>query len=206
MTHLNLKGLILAGGLATRFGGGKCLARLKNRSLISLVKVAISPFCGEIWLSLRPGMKIRPFKEFFQDKLIVFDENPGAGPAGAIYSALKTGVGNTFLVVPCDQPFLKKALLQLLIKTFEEDPFLEALAFSDEKGRLLPFPGIYRKGLPSGSVRRIFKHCKSKIISAKRWRIYDPEGLSFFNINRREDLQKAAKLLEKYPELCRSNI
>jgi len=193
----NLKGLILAGGFATRFKGKKCLALLQQKPLINWVYTALEPFCHEIWISLRPDQEKIVFPAKLANTRFVFDENPGAGPAAAISTALKVAPESAFLVVPCDQPLLKKSLLQYLLKKFESNPLLEALAFSDEKGRLLPFPGIYRKGLQKGSLREIFKTCQGEIIPPAEWRTYDPAGLSFFNINYREDLKEAAKLLEQ---------
>ncbi len=196
-----LKGLILAGGFARRFGGGKCQAILASKPLISWVFEALKPFCNQIGLSIRPEMKPEHFGIHFD--FIVYDEYPGAGPAAAINSALKKQKG-VLLVTPCDQPFLIPNLLENLKINFFKGGSLNALAFSDEKGRLLPFPGIYREPLCfASSLKEIFERCRSQTIPPEIWRNWDPLGLSFFNVNRKEDLEKAAELFKLYQELCR---
>ncbi|HHI98112.1 MAG TPA: molybdenum cofactor guanylyltransferase, partial [Thermodesulfatator atlanticus] len=134
-------GLILAGGLAKRFGGGKCRAELKGKPLIAWVYEAISPFCAEIWLSWRRPPYEGPELPFSR---IIYDEKPGAGPAVALNSALKKKKEGHLLVLPCDQPLVRPKLLKKLIKTAQDEPFWETVVFRDDQ-RLLPFPGLYSK-------------------------------------------------------------
>ena len=189
-----ITGLILAGGLAKRFGGGKCTAKLQEKPLITWVYEAISPFCAEIWLSWRRPPYEGPKLPFSR---IIYDESPGAGPSAALNSALKKKKGGYLLALPCDQPLVKPELLKNLIKVAQKEPFWETIVFEDEK-RILPFPGLYSRPVPmeEGTLKEIIQKTKSLIIREEIWREWDREGLSFFNINYREDLKKAEGLIQ----------
>ena len=190
-----ITGLILAGGLAKRFGGGKCRAKLKGKPLIAWVYEAISPFCAEIWLSWRRPPYEGPELPFSR---IIYDERPGAGPAVALNSALKKKKEGYLLVLPCDQPLVRPKLLKKLIKTVQDEPFWETVVFTDHQ-RLLPFPGLYSKAttIENGTLKELVAKTKSLVIPERVWREWDEKGLSFFNINFREDLKKAEGLIEK---------
>ncbi len=192
-----LIGLILAGGVAKRFGGGKCLAKLGDNPLIFWVYHSLSAVCPEIWLSLRKHEKayenLRPRFE-----KILLDKYPGTGPAAAISAALEKAQ-RPLLVAPCDQPFILPLLLKGLINTWEKDPHLETVIFKDETGRLLPFPGIYGRGNPEPqglSLRALIEQTRYLIVEPRIWRKWDPQGLSFFNVNRKEDLKRATEILK----------
>ena len=190
-----ITGFILAGGLAKRFGGGKCAAKLNGKPLITWVYEALSPFCAEIWLSWRTPPYEGPKLPFSK---IIFDERPGAGPAAALNYALKKKRQGYLLALPCDQPLVKSKLLKNLIKMAQKEPLWETIVFEDEK-RLLPFPGLYSRPVPleEGTLKEVIQKTKSLIIPKKIWRGWDKEGLSFFNINYREDLKKAEGLISR---------
>ncbi len=191
--RIQIIGLILAGGLAKRFGGGKYKAKLKGKPLISWVYEAISPFCDEIWLSWRKPPYEGPKLSFSK---ILFDEKPGAGPAWALNAALKLKKRGFLLVLPCDQPLVHPNVLKKLIKVAQKEPSWETIVFEDAK-RLLPFPGLYSKAvtLKEGSLREIVINTKSLVIPQKTWQKWDQKGLSFFNVNFKEDLKKAEGLI-----------
>ena len=185
-------GLILAGGLAKRFGGGKYRAKLKGKPLITWVYEAISPFCAEIWLSWRKPPYEGPTLPFSR---IIYDERPGAGPARALASVLKKfQIDVLFLVVPCDQPFLQPNLLKFLIQQISS---FEAVLCLNEKGRPQPFPAVYKGGIPlkGNSFVQALKHLRVKKIPPSVWKHFDPKGTSFYNINYLNDLTEAEQIL-----------
>ena len=194
--HLQSKiiGLILAGGQAKRFGGGKCLAYLKELPLMSWVYTALDPFCDEIWLSWRKPPYEGPRLSFSK---IIFDEEPGAGPVKALAPVLKKQKPDQFfLVAPCDQPFLQPRLLKFLIQQISS---FEVVICLNEKERPLPFPAIYQGGisLEGRSFKEAFKHLKVKKIPPSIWKGLDPKGVSFYNINYLDDLERAKQLLSQ---------
>ncbi|HFC98549.1 MAG TPA: molybdenum cofactor guanylyltransferase [Thermosulfurimonas dismutans] len=200
-------GLILAGGEARRFGGGKALAHLRGRPLALWVREALRPFCREIWLSLRQpeqaeGILAREFAR------VVLDPFPGEGPLSGILAGLRAlAPGETLLVASCDQPLLKPALLQKLQTEFFAGDFWVGFCLN-VRGKPEPFPGFYaRKLLPfledylrrgKRSLREWFCGLPpSKILglSAEAWYPLDVQGITFLNINYREELEAIERFL-----------
>ncbi|WP_022854119.1 molybdenum cofactor guanylyltransferase [Thermodesulfatator atlanticus] len=182
-------GLILAGGRAVRFGGGKCKASLAGKPLINWVFNSLKEICDEVWLSIREEQK----KDFdIQVQQITYDETPGAGPAQALLGALRRlpSQQKFLLATSCDQPLIQEKLLKELISF--ASPHYKAVLFKDETGRLLPFPGIYHKDLSREKTIKSFKEIVAKenclVIPPDIWRKWDAQGLSFYNVNYRDDL------------------
>ncbi len=201
-------GLILAGGEARRFGGGKALTPLKGKPLALWVKAALEPFCKEIWLSLRdPHQPEVILKTYFTR--ILWDSFPGKGPLAGLLSALqKLSSREILLVATCDQPLIQPPLLAKLITSFSSGLYWAGFCLNRE-GLPEPFPGLYRpelqnsleKHLLSGkrSVRRWLKKLPpQKILGLpfESWYPLDREALSFLNINYREDLCQAERFLD----------
>ncbi len=197
-------GLILAGGLAKRFGSKKCLATLKGKYLIQWSYEALKPLCDEIWLSITP-------KDLFITKIIstqkvIFDKKPGSGPFIAFLQALEhTSLENLFLLAACDQPLLVNSLLKLLIRKALNQPSVDAVICIDNQQKILPFPGVYSPRLVNNipnnlkaSFRSFLGRKNIKTIPPQEWQKFDPTGLSFFNINYKKDLILAEKLAITY--------
>lgn len=196
-------GLLLAGGRAKRFGGGKCLSLLEGKPLIIWTYKALKKVAQEIWLSVRE--KGQPEIELVPAQRILFDKGKDKGPLPALLQALREiDQKDLLLLTACDQPFLIKPLLEFLCQEALAHPQAEAIVCLDHQGKVLPFPGLYRRGLLSdegGDVSSFYRYLrkrKTRFISPRIWRRFDPEGLSFFNINYQEDLTLAEKILAKY--------
>ncbi|RUM88639.1 MAG: hypothetical protein DSZ24_03155 [Thermodesulfatator sp.] len=205
--HRNLIGLILAGGLSRRFGKEKALALLKGKPLALWVKEALEPFCREIWLSLRspeqPETRLKP-----HFNRVLYDPLREAGPLGGILGGLKAlPPAEALIVAPCDQPLLQPALIEGLLRNFLKSTSLAGLCLG-ASGDYHPFPAIYRKELARdlerylASGRRSVKGWLARLsgpsllgIPPERWYVWDPEGLSFLNVNEREELKRLEILL-----------
>ncbi len=196
-------GLVLAGGQAKRFGKNKSLALLNKEPLIGWTLKGLRKVCQEVWLSVgQKGME-NPYRFLSWDK-IFYDEVPQSGPLTALLGPLKeTADQDLLLVCACDQPLLAVNLLKYLIQVALKSPE-PAVVCVDDQGKILPFPGIYRrlliKGWSSkralhGSMRNFLKGKGARFITPREWRKFDPQGLSFFNINYPKDLEKAKGLL-----------
>ena len=129
-------GAILAGGSARRLGGvAKGLEVVDGMRMVDRVAAALRPLATEIVLvgaptsvaATLPGLRA------------VGDEFPGAGPLGAIVSALRA-TGRDTLVVAWDMPFVRETVLEAL---------LDAPADADASvpwtnGQLEPLCAVYR--------------------------------------------------------------
>ena len=200
-------GLILAGGKARRFGGGKALSLLKGRPLVLWVRDRLAPLCKEVWLSLRsPSQPELCLQKYFQG--LVFDRDPGQGPLSGLLSGLKKlDQTKCLIVATCDQPLIQTPLLKHLKIIFEKRDLWGIFCVSP-KGVPEPFPGIYGPELTLGleaylssgkkSVRAWLQSLPPKKVLGlpyEVWYPWDKEGLSFININYREDLERIKKRL-----------
>jgi molybdopterin-guanine dinucleotide biosynthesis protein A len=105
-------GAILAGGLATRFGSPKCLARRGDVRLIDQVLEIHRAAFGRVIVVSREGS---PYEELGVP--IVEDIVPRCGPLGGIHAALSYAHDHGaagVCISPCDAPLLEPALLRLL--------------------------------------------------------------------------------------------
>ena len=195
-------GLLLAGGRAKRFGGKKCLSLLKGKPLIIWTYRGLKKVTQEIWLSVReegqPEIKLVPAKRILLDKV------KDKGPLPALLQALgEIDPKDLLLLTACDQPFLIKPLLEFLCQEALAHPQAEAIVCLDHEGKVLPFPGLYRRGLLAkedniSSFYGYLRKKKTRFVSPRIWQRFDPKGLSFFNINYQEDLVQAERILAKY--------
>lgn len=138
---------------------------------------------------------------------IVADRYPGEGPLVGVYTGLKTA--NTFysLVVACDMPFLNLALLRYLILLAPDfDLVMPKLA-----NGLEPLHAVYSKNclkvmeklLQEGclQIAKIIPLVKTRYVLNEEVERFDPEHLSFFNINSEADLQRAKVLIVQNKEI-----
>ncbi len=197
----NAIGLILAGGMARRFGESKALASLRGKPLIFWVREALEVVCEEVWLSLRsPEQPEFQLKEQFAR--LVLDPFPGAGPLAGLLAGLSSlPLNKILLVATCDQPLLKVSLLKGLLEQAIQNP--EKWAVCCLRKDFEPFPGVYRRELLSSlqkallssqrSVRRWIRQLPPQQVLGlpyKVWYSWDREGLSFSNVNRKEELKQ----------------
>ena len=132
---------------------------------------------------------------------ITFDRYPGTGSLGGIFSGLAAARHHWVIAVACDMPFLNLDLMShLLSLRRDSDAVVPVL-----EGRPEPTHALYSKVcLPFIEERLVAGRLKisdfydevrvSYVEEAEIDRL-DPDHLSFFNINTREDLDVALNLV-----------
>ncbi|MCR8548688.1 molybdenum cofactor guanylyltransferase MobA [Salipiger sp. P9] len=192
-------GVILAGGLATRMGGGdKALLTLGGQTLLSRVAERLEPQVAALALNANgdPG-------RFSTAGLPVLpDSVPGhPGPLAGILAGLDWAAeqgGDTVVSVACDTPFFPCDLVPQLLLAAEGMPAPLALAASG--GRTHPVFGLWpvalrdalRAALLRGERRvRGFAEAHGGRLAAFPVGELDP----FFNINSPADLAAAETVL-----------
>ena len=133
---------------------------------------------------------------------LVSDSNPGGGPLGGLQTALQAASGETVLVVACDMPFVERGLLEHMLGLASG-----ADVIVPRRGEYYePLQAVYtRRCLPA--VEKALETGKKRVVSffpavhvltveGKILDQFDPEGLSFFNVNTPEDLIRAEALLD----------
>ena len=198
-SHLEVNGIILAGGGGTRLGADKALEKVGRESLLQLAVNALGALCRRIIVvigkertlpSLNPGADIE----------VVSDIYPGKGSLGGIYTGLASSEPDYNLAVACDMPFLQVPLLRYMVEQAEG---YDAVLPRSARG-IEPLHAVYgRSCLPHLlatiaadrlSVRYILRDIRVRYIEADEIKRYDPERLSLFNINNRKELETARKI------------
>ena len=134
---------------------------------------------------------------------IVTDIYPGKGPLVGIYSGLVNSSSFYNLVVACDMPFLNKHLISYMLDVADGfDVIIPRLGNMVE-----PLHAVYSKNClksiekllaeDSLKIDRLLKIVKVRYVEAREIDSFDPEHLSFFNVNTKADLDIARGLAER---------
>jgi len=121
---------------------------------------------------------------------------------GGIYYGMRAAKQEVGFVTSCDAPFLNLALISYLISQISNYDVVVPYW----QGRFQPLHAVYRSSvvpllkeqLEREELRPIFLYEKVRTckVSEEKIRRYDPEGLSFLNMNSPEDYQAALKRWE----------
>lgn len=205
--HPPTLGVLLAGGLARRMGGGdKPLREVGGRTLIARAIDRIAPQC--VGLVLNANGDPQRFAGFGLP--VVADTVEGfAGPLAGILAALewvaahRPGIG-WVLSIATDSPFLPRDLVARLHAARAEADLPLACARSGDQTH--PVVGLWpvtlaaelRHALVVEDMRKIDRWTARHGIAEAIWPVepYDP----FFNANRPEDLAEAEAILGRHPE------
>ena len=205
--HPPTLGVLLAGGLARRMGGGdKPLREVGGRTLIARAIDRIAPQC--VGLVLNANGDPQRFAGFGLP--VVADTVEGfAGPLAGILAALewvaahRPGIG-WVLSIATDSPFLPRDLVARLHAARAEADLPLACARSGDQTH--PVVGLWpvtlaaelRHALVVEDMRKIDRWTARHGIAEAIWPTepYDP----FFNANRPEDLTEAEAILARHPE------
>ncbi|MBN1310886.1 MAG: molybdenum cofactor guanylyltransferase [Anaerolineae bacterium] len=193
---ISISAAILAGGQSSRMGANKAFALVGGRSIIERVIERVASLTDElVIIANKPSEYVRLGLPVFTDLL------PGKGPLGGLYTAITRTRAEHTLVVSCDQPFLNPELLRYLINLREGYDVVVPLSGDDYPQSM---HAVYGKGCLE-PIRRCIDAKELKAIgfldkvlvrrvgSAEIER-FDPDRLSFFNVNTPDDLKQAERL------------
>jgi molybdopterin-guanine dinucleotide biosynthesis protein A len=186
---------ILAGGRSSRMGTDKSFVRVLGRPLIEDIVAQTAEVGAETLIVTN-----RPDDYRYLGLPLFTDILPDKGALGGIYTALHSSTQPHTLCVACDMPFVVRPLLDFLIGLISEgDAIIPRL-----KGEAEPFRAVYaraclapiRAALDAGQMRVIsfFPAVRVRFVDEPELDRFDPQHLSFFNVNTPEDLEQARKL------------
>jgi molybdopterin-guanine dinucleotide biosynthesis protein A len=195
--------VILAGGRASRLGGGdKGLLPLDDGKTVlgSILhrlgtrRIAINAN-GDPARFARFGLPVLP------------DPIEGQpGPLTGVLAAMKWAETDYVVTVPSDAPFLPRDLIEQLAAA--RDAAGTDIAVAASGGRVHPVAALWPARLGPALSRAIVEEGLRKV---ERWIarysavevVFPSDPVDpFFNINRPEDLAEAADLCRRYPGLC----
>ena len=195
-------GVILAGGMSRRLGRNKVLVPVGGEPLISRVSNRLSQVADRMMVVVNNPQRAAEI-DLPDDVRIVVDLHPGRATLGGIFTGLSEADTNWSIVVACDMPFLNPRLLRSLLEHRRGydavvpmvDGYPEPTHAAYSKNCL---PAIERRLLANDlKIARFFDEVQVHYPSNELIAGIDPEGLSFFNINTQQDLERASLLIEQ---------
>ena len=192
-------GAVMAGGESRRFGADKALASWNGRTLVeNAVEILGELFPSLLVLVKEPeafaflkGANLRVAKDLIRE----------THPLGGIASALSYARTEHVFVCACDMPFLRGELISAL---------WEACHGYDAcvpvwQGRFQPLCGIYSQkclGVMERmmkdeclKIQMLFDRVPTRFFTEKEVLPVDPQGLSFVDLDTREEYERARGLL-----------
>ncbi len=193
-----VNGIVLAGGKNLRMGRNKALEKLGGQTLIERAVGRLQTIVVRIIVVTAAVQDELPSLGNTQ---IVPDVYPGKGPLAGIYAGLLASDADQHIVVACDMPFLNTSLLSHMVAlALGHDAVIPRL----ENGMIEALHGVYRRTCLAVLKRRLdedrlriqpaLEELDVLYIKEADCRRFDPELLSFFNINRPSDLDVAIKI------------
>ena len=189
---------VLVGGKSRRYGRNKALEIFQGERLIDrqLRKVQ-SMFTEVLVITNELGDYLHLEVTLLRDVI------PGLGPLGGIYTGLLFAQGKSVFVTACDMPFLQPAVVKHMVQLSRNND----VVVPQKREGLEPLHAIYsarclphiKKMLERGKLQVVsfFPAVKVCRLSQEELQKLDPHGLSFFNINTPDDMDRARELLEE---------
>ena len=194
------RAIILAGGKSKRLGRDKASEVLLEVSLLQRVLDTLTGLVGGIVIVAAPGQRL-PEVTSDAELTMVEDAYPETGPLGGLYTGLATLTSSKAIAVACDMPLLQPRLLQELLRL--SDGYDAVVPLWNEIPQ--PLCAVYsrsyleplRRRLDAGALRvtGFYDDLSVRRVTPEEWRRFDPEGLSFLNVNTEADLRRAEGVL-----------
>ena len=193
-------GVILAGGLSTRFAGkNKAFVEVGGVRIIDRIYDTLKDLFEEIILITND-----PLEYIEYDALIGIDLFEKRSSLNGIYSGLFYSSHPHVFITACDTPFLQKELVEMVTGSID-DRFDVVMPRTSEGSE--PLCAVYSKRSlnrieqhmiqDKHKIQRVFRQDRIKIVSEKSLRKVDPDLISFFNVNSSEDLVMAETLAKQ---------
>ena len=191
--------VVLAGGKSSRMGRPKSLLLFDGEPLITHIVRGLKQMFTETVIVAAPEQELPDLPVS-----LVRDEVAYQGPVGGIYYGLNAASGEFCFVTSCDVPFLNAALISRLMAQISNND----VVVPHWEDRFQPLHAVYRRSvlpllkeqLDRGELRPIYLFDKVRTlkIGEDEIRLFDPEGLSFLNMNTPDDYERA---LQRWSEL-----
>lgn len=198
----NITPVILAGGANSRMGKNKALLEINDQKIIEIMVQKLGKiFKKPIYIVTNQQEVYGFLKEvyFVADLVNTTKKNSLVG----LYSGLTQIPTNRGFFLPCDMPFINEDLINYLISQSKDyDVVVPKIGKHYQ-----PLHGIYHKSCLIAMKKMIdrehykiidfFPEVRLLTIDQETVHRFDPEEFSFYNINKKEDYERA-KLINNY--------
>ncbi len=186
--------IVLAGGKNLRLGRYKALETVCGKTLIERVVERLRPLTDRILVVTsqeQPPLTVTGVE-------VLVDVYPGRGPLGGIYTGLLASRSLYSVVAACDMPFLNTELLRYMI---ELSPDFDVVIPRLEEEMVEPLHAIYSRNCLDNMktqlernqlrINSLLNAVRVRYVERAECQRFDPQLLSFFNINYQSDLDRA---------------
>ncbi len=194
--------IVLAGGKSVRLGRDKVREIIGNVSLLERTVATLAKLHTDILIVTAEKQPV-PVSIRYPGVRMVNDVYPGKGSLGGLYSGLVASQTFYNFVVACDMPFLNERLVAYLLSVCEGydvviprvDNHIEPLHAVYSKNCVRPIENLFNRG--ELQIFQFFPEVRVRHIETESIDKYDPDHLSFFNINTPTDLARAREIVSK---------
>ncbi|MBN1890886.1 MAG: molybdenum cofactor guanylyltransferase [Thermoflexales bacterium] len=189
--------IILAGGESRRMGRDKTQLKLGQQTLLERSVTAMAALTDDVIVVANAPSRNGAPSPLPRPARLVSDEIPGHGALSGLHAGLRAAKHAYALAVACDMPFLNPRLLRYMIVI---SPGYDAIV-PHWQGESEPLHAVYAKScLPAIETllqdegRRVvafYPNVNVRYLGHVEIALFDPQGLSFFNINSPEDWERA---------------
>ena len=191
-------GIILSGGLNSRMKGkNKAFLKIGGSQFLDRVSDTLRKNFEEILMVTKNPSAYNP-----KDIKIIKDILEANSPLSGIHAGLSNMEADYAFCIGCDTPFLKKAVVEILVNEIEPNADV-----------IVPYSGTYFQPLCAIYSKRcapliegqlskndlkvdnLFSKVRIKTIPYEIFQQVDEDLISFFNVNSPEDLKYAEQLL-----------
>jgi len=195
--YKHIAGLILAGGLSTRYGQNKAFLRINGIRLIDHIAEQMKRIFARVMLVTN-----QPREFQYLNLPLVEDLVKGLGPIGGIYTGLTAISEQAGFFVACDMPLLHQGLIRYMIDTMDA---YEAVVPSVGKW-VEPMHAVYArsclaaiKGLIDKKrypVRLFYDQVSVRYVREEEIRQFCPPEEAFLNVNTPEEFDRIRYLVK----------
>ena len=190
--------VILAGGKSVRMGRNKALLDFEGETLIGRVYRILKQAFDEILISAN-----EPEMYDFLGAPVVQDVYTSGGSLAGIHAGLLNSRAKHCFFLACDMPFVNVELVRYLYRLTGDYDLVIPISRSGPE----PLHSFYSRRcisyieqqLEDGNLRIIdfFHRIRMREVSFEEMREYDPQELSYFNINTQEKYDLAKTRLKE---------
>jgi molybdopterin-guanine dinucleotide biosynthesis protein A len=187
--------VVLVGGEARRANGQeKYFFTYQGRTFIERLVDSLKEVVDEIILVARNPEQCRRFERIDGIRCIN-DLRTGLGPIGGLHAGSVAAQGDLIFVSACDMPCINPAVISYL---FERIEGYDAAIPVWSPDMLEPLHAVYRKTAlvtyleshDSLSLRAMIMNLSARYVPVDEIKKFDPDLLTFTNINKLEDLER----------------
>lgn len=196
---MDLSIVILVGGQSRRLGQDKVFVEIAGRPMIRRVADRLRPLGADLVLVAATPVE-DPVAHFGVPAVVAADRFPGKGSLGGLYTGLAAAPTDWSFVMAVDMPFVNPDLIGYLAGLTDGWDVVIPIV----EGRPQPTHALYSKRclgpierrIAADELRMIGFHDEVRVrrVDEAEVRRLDPDLLSFFNLNRPEDLDRARRI------------